>query len=104
MPEIWAPGNRSDLAEAGGRILRNLFAAQGHRAPEWIAARASCTHLSALQIDRIHYLLYLWYQFLLSAGRHVDDGNKESPYDLEWCEQRLVEEIASVDAEFWDLR
>ncbi|MET9260290.1 hypothetical protein [Amycolatopsis sp. NPDC004079] len=102
VPELRVPADRTGIAEAGTEMYANLFTEHGHRATSWIAARTSCTHLPAEQVNQIHSLLCCWYRFLLSAARHVEDENKYSPFDLDWCAARLAEEIAAVDAEVRD--
>ncbi|UKD50799.1 hypothetical protein L3Q65_00455 (plasmid) [Amycolatopsis sp. FU40] len=104
VPAIRAPADRGGIAKAGAEMYGNLFSEPGRRAPEWIAARESCTHVPADRVDRVHYVLYRWYQLLLAARGHIDDGNKNWPYDLDWCAERLAEEIASIDAEIRDAR
>uniref|UniRef100_UPI003F4993A8 hypothetical protein n=1 Tax=Amycolatopsis sp. CA-096443 TaxID=3239919 RepID=UPI003F4993A8 len=98
VPEIRVPADRSGFDEAAAEIFRNLFTEHGHRAQAWITAREDCTHLPDAVVNLVHAAVLAWYRLLLSAARHLDDGNKESPFDPGWCGERLDEAIAEVDA------
>ncbi|UUV32201.1 hypothetical protein NQK81_01765 [Amycolatopsis roodepoortensis] len=95
VPRIRVPADRDEFNVETHAVYQNLFSEHGYRAPRWVTARDSCTHLPADTILAIYEALYRWYQFLNAALRHIDGRTKESPYDLQWCSEGLD---AAIDA------
>jgi hypothetical protein len=96
VPGIQVPTDRNEFDADSTRLAQNLFAENGDRAPRWVAARERCTHLPAETVLAINEVIYRWYQLLNAAGRHIEDGNKHSPYDLAWSVRSLDAAIAAV--------
>jgi hypothetical protein len=97
VPPLELPVDRASFDEIIRAICDNLLTPHPRyqNAPRWLDAHQNCRHLATATAVDINDLIYRWYQLLIAARKHVDDG-PETAYDLAWTSERLDKLTATM--------